>query len=658
VVYFVWMSHTHLQYQQRSLVALILSTLLALSSSAAFSAGCWYVKEVWHNNQDYTNEYTILTFFAWTVLEFITHIIYYRLTQRKIIEQTLTTTTSTVATSAIGVVGADVGVAATATVAATIDVDVDVAGGANNNRGCMGLSEEVQKVKGEWRYGQSQIFQPPKGIHSVAAELSQVMTLVSPKLAMQRFVTAVSPPSFRRKRNSTTEENDHDNDINNNISPENGYTDNTNDNDDDDDDDVSPMRLNFGETETDNHNHTTMSLPLPLPTEDDAIDRDRDHGDPQTIATATSPNRARIDTDATFRTVDSDTMRSISSHNSDDDEDDDVDIDIDIEDAIDYEGKPAATMTPTTATTKGIINNGANTALVVDDCLEDKEKEKCDDDDCDDTTNPPTLWYMIKANSCCRRRQHYNAPKRKGWDRCCSVVKWTLWAVTAGMHLIFTIATIGATLQQNAARAALDSTFQLLYPPNYVTTGPMCAWNYNNTIGHVDTDLDIRTFHSLDNAHDANYSVIHCGECGHCSNWNDLRLQWTTRTYLAESAKECTKEILFGGTVDDVQECNEEIGFTEDCAMCWTVDEMCAKDRCFFIFLQSVFTNGVSQFSVNENGNDITAAACDEALCGPEFVPCSGATRRRMNIVSDISRPATQQCTVVTEDWSVVFDHE
>jgi len=97
--------------------------------------------------------------------------------------------------------------------------------------------------------------------------------------------------------------------------------------------------------------------------------------------------------------------------------------------------------------------------------------------------------------------------------------------------------------------------------------------------------MDIRTFHSLEDVHEANYSVIHCGECGHCSNWNDLRLQWTTRTYLAESAKECTKEILFGGTVDDVQECNEEIGFTEDCAMCWTVDEMCAKDRCFFIFL-------------------------------------------------------------------------
>ena len=115
-----------------------------------------------------------------------------------------------------------------------------------------------------------------------------------------------------------------------------------------------------------------------------------------------------------------------------------------------------------------------------------------------------------------------------------------------------------------------------------------------------------------------------------------------------------TKSIL--GSREEVQQCNEDsIGFTEECSLCWTVDEYCARDNCIFIFLQSVFTNQVNNFDVGPD--DITSATCDEALCGPGFVPCSGATRRRMNIISDIPRPISQQCDVAVEDWSTVFEH-
>lgn len=108
--------------------------------------------------------------------------------------------------------------------------------------------------------------------------------------------------------------------------------------------------------------------------------------------------------------------------------------------------------------------------------------------------------------------------------------------------------------------------------------------------------------------------------------------------------------------MEDVQACNEdEIGFSEECATCWTKDELCAKTSCVFIFLQSVILNQVSNFNV-ELG-DITTATCDEALCGPEFVPCSGATRRRMNIISDIPRPVDQQCTVAQGNWTEIFNH-
>lgn len=104
-----------------------------------------------------------------------------------------------------------------------------------------------------------------------------------------------------------------------------------------------------------------------------------------------------------------------------------------------------------------------------------------------------------------------------------------------------------------------------------------------------------------------------------------------------------------------MQDCNEElIGFSEECARCWTVDQLCAKKNCVFIYLQSLLVNEVSNFNVDPD--DISTATCDEALCGPEFVPCSGTNRRRMNIVSDIARPKDQQCTVANENWSSVFN--
>ena len=40
---------------------------------------------------------------------------------------------------------------------------------------------------------------------------------------------------------------------------------------------------------------------------------------------------------------------------------------------------------------------------------------------------------------------------------------------------------------------------------------------------------------------------------------------------------------------------------------------------------------------------DITMATIYEAISGPTFVPEVGATRRRMNIISDIKRPESQR---------------
>jgi hypothetical protein len=43
---------------------------------------------------------------------------------------------------------------------------------------------------------------------------------------------------------------------------------------------------------------------------------------------------------------------------------------------------------------------------------------------------------------------------------------------------------------------------------------------------------------------------------------------------------------------------------------------------------------------------------CDERRCGPAFIACAGANRRRCGIVSDITRnEATEVCQSVHDAW-------
>eukprot|EP00980_Cylindrotheca_fusiformis_P005465 scaffold1169_cov120-Cylindrotheca_fusiformis.AAC.15 len=258
-------------------------------------------------------------------------------------------------------------------------------------------------------------------------------------------------------------------------------------------------------------------------------------------------------------------------------------------------------------------------------------------------------WCSLAWMHCCGNAEKSGErPDKTTLEIIVSVVKWVVWILANSLFLFLVVVNIGATYQYRAVKKNLPKAFELLYPPDYVT-GEVCAWD---TAG---PEANITTFDTVEEALTANFSIVHCGACGACSTWNDLSLQWTTRTYLADVAQDCAKKSLFGGE-DAVFKCNnEDIGFTDDCAMCWTVDELCAKKNCVFIFLQGVMINKLTSFEVGPN--EITSATCDEAMCGPEFVPCSGATRRRMNIVSTIARPIEQQCTIIDQDWATIFDH-
>lgn len=245
--------------------------------------------------------------------------------------------------------------------------------------------------------------------------------------------------------------------------------------------------------------------------------------------------------------------------------------------------------------------------------------------------------------------------------KCYSVMNWALWIVLCVGSLSLAVINIGA----GSERRGIDHYFPIAEENIYkhMNDGPVCAMNDARQRENATID----TFTNSEAARAANYSIVHCGACGACSNWENLQVEYVTRNYLANAARKCATKSFTSGGFDAVKDCMEEptIGFTGTCARCWARDVMCTKKHCTFIFLQTVLINKMTNYSVGENVN--TGANCEEAFCEMEnspgsgeigFVECSGATRRRMNITSTIPRPIEQQCTVVDLDWDDVFQGE
>mmetsp|Transcript_38602 Transcript_38602/g.87009 ORF Transcript_38602/g.87009 Transcript_38602/m.87009 type:complete len:699 (+) Transcript_38602:141-2237(+) len=170
--------------------------------------------------------------------------------------------------------------------------------------------------------------------------------------------------------------------------------------------------------------------------------------------------------------------------------------------------------------------------------------------------------------------------------------------------------------------------------------GEVCA--YDNRCG------TIQTFPSKEDAHLANYSVAHCKRCAHCSTWQDLKVQWTTRLEAAKLAQACGIRYLFDQ--EGMAKClSNDMGWTHLCSEAWVHSVVCARKQCGAIATLSIITNRMGNFDVDPNA--ITAATCNEAQCEQgnpgNFAKLSGASRRKMNIKSSIGRPPDQQCQIV-----------
>ena len=170
------------------------------------------------------------------------------------------------------------------------------------------------------------------------------------------------------------------------------------------------------------------------------------------------------------------------------------------------------------------------------------------------------------------------------------------------------------------------------------TSSALCA-TYKNEESSNFTTVDHIEAKSQD------MDIVHCGACGHCSTADDIAIMKNTKETLTKTATRCAYHgLIFGAKAVDT--CLEKnIGFTPDCASCWSANVRCTIKNCVFNCIKST----VLKEPNNSNDKFLNSCLeCDEKLCGPAFIECAGANRRRLGIASDIVRDLKQeQCQLV-----------
>lgn len=274
--------------------------------------------------------------------------------------------------------------------------------------------------------------------------------------------------------------------------------------------------------------------------------------------------------------------------------------------------------------------------------------------------NLVVLGTMDIFRCCCCNRSDFamKSSSKKIW-----LVAFNVLAASINLvALLLAVIACGSAIQAKTTKSKLEFVREIY---NHLDAGPVCA--YDHKCG------EIETFANRGEAHAANYTVAHCGKCSSCSTWNDLELQWSTRTNAAEKSQRCGLKSFTGGR-EAMLTCLETemgmttgTGWTKDCAEAWAQSIECAKENCVFIAIQAKITNRLGNFSVSPDS--ITPATCNEAQCEQgnpgRFSDLSGASRRKMNIKSSIPRPLNEQCQIVDDipkddegynDWGLFFD--
>lgn len=135
-------------------------------------------------------------------------------------------------------------------------------------------------------------------------------------------------------------------------------------------------------------------------------------------------------------------------------------------------------------------------------------------------------------------------------------------------------------------------------------------------------------------------NILNCGPCGACSNRQGILIYKETASSLTFIMTQCAFRGYIQGSDDVTLECLVSASrLTLDCAKCWVLNAVCNKKHCKNACIKHRFLPScLPSLGVWKDDRLDPCHACDKKFCGPEFVRCAGANRRRVGVVSDIER--------------------
>lgn len=230
-------------------------------------------------------------------------------------------------------------------------------------------------------------------------------------------------------------------------------------------------------------------------------------------------------------------------------------------------------------------------------------------------------------HSRCRRAARDNTPPQPLLRQCLTGCAACV-IVTAALLILTLI--IGVSVE-GAAVAAAPSTLRYLRP------NETCARNASSgAFATFPTRAALRA--------SGNATVAHCAACGACSTDADVGVLRATAATLTATMTACALKAFSGRAA--VQACvDARVGFTPPCSACWVDNVACDQQRCVFTCLYGLL-RGEANNRDADAGELSPCLKCDEALCGPAFMDCAGANRRRLGITSDIGRAPAEMCNL------------
>jgi len=168
---------------------------------------------------------------------------------------------------------------------------------------------------------------------------------------------------------------------------------------------------------------------------------------------------------------------------------------------------------------------------------------------------------------------------------------------------------------------------------SWYETNPPPSKLVTNVCGADYQEYSIQELACLNNTY-----PLHSGSCGACSNENDIKVYIETRQTMSLYAHQCMV-LYMTKSEKEAFNCFKVMGLSSDCTQCWIDNMKCSASTCFWPCLWYTI---ITQVAWSEQTKLNPCIKCDEDNCGPAFVKCAGANRRRAGIVSDILRPDDQ----------------